>query len=100
MEPHLIAHTPPRELRSSAAAAAGMWLRLGFLGGVGIAALAIAQLVSGEASLPLAVAASIGGSALAAFSLRRVWRLLIVDEPVDATAAPRPSLDRITLANS
>ena len=67
---------------SAAVARASLWFRVGFFGGVGVAIAMAARLANGEGSALSNVATIVLGVAVAAFSLRRSWRLLaIADEP-------------------
>jgi hypothetical protein len=65
-----------REWASGKAIAAGMWLRLGFFGGLGVCVVALSRLAEQHGRAWTSVGLALAGAALAVLSVRRAWVLL------------------------
>lgn len=88
-----------REWASGKAIAAGMWLRLGFFGGLGVTIVALSRLFEHQGRVWSSLGLAVAGAALAALSVRRAWMLLQEDDAtpdaggasVPAGAVPKPA---------
>jgi hypothetical protein len=86
MDPYTTFVTRPQRTPATAAAAS-MWFRFGFFGGLAVVAWALTGLSNGDMPMTRALLASMLGIVLSTFALHRAWRLVTGDAGWQSPAA-------------